>query len=94
MKLTESMLRRMIQEESRKLSRRKKVNESPYQNERSQSVAGALDDLMNSAENFLDSYMSEMGEDPERACQALMDEIAGFCEGFTTFERQGFPASA
>ena len=83
MKLTESMLRRMIQEESRKLSRRKKVNESPYQIERSQSVAGALDDLMNSAENFLDSYMSEMGEDPERACQALMDEIAGFCKGFT-----------
>lgn len=75
MKLTETMLRKMIQEERRNLqSKRKPINES---------FSDATEGLYRAMEEFLESHMHEFGhEDPRRACDKLEDEVSGFCEGF------------
>ena len=79
MKLTESMLRKMIQEESRKAAgsskkRKQKINES---------LANATEELYSAVENYLSEFIDQSDfEDAEGACAALKSEIDGICSGF------------
>lgn len=85
MKLTETMLRKMIQEERSmiKSKGRKRINESL------DSAAEALYDAMT---EYVDVWIADADvEDPDRelraavdsACEALKKEVQGFCDGFS-----------
>jgi hypothetical protein len=74
MRITESQLRRIIADEAKKFKRGKRVNES---------FAGANEELFNAMENFIQGWMDESGiEDPAEACEALRNEVEGFCQSF------------
>jgi len=79
MKLTENMLRKMIQEESKKIAnssgkRKQKINES---------LSRALEDLYSAMQDYVEAYIEQAGfEDTEGACDSLRNEVKGFCSGF------------
>lgn len=79
MKLTESMLRKMIQEESRKIDnssrkRKQKINES---------LGRASEDLYSAMQDYVEAYIEQADfEDAEGACDSLRNEVDGFCSGF------------
>jgi histone H3/H4 len=78
MKLTESMLRKMIQEESRKAAgssrkRKQKLNES---------LGRASEELYNAMQDYVEAYIEQTDfEDTEGACTSLQNEVDGFCSG-------------
>jgi len=79
MKLTESMLRKMIQEESKKIAnssgkRKQKINES---------LSRASEDLYNAMQEYVEAYIEHFEfEDVEGACNSLRNGVEGFCSGF------------
>lgn len=75
MRITESHLRRIIADEAKKFKRGKRVNES---------LASASEELSNAMENFIQEWMDQSGADePSEACEALRQEVEGFCQSFT-----------
>ena len=72
MKITESQLRRIIADETKKFKRGKRINESQ---------ASAEELLTNAMDEYVDQ-MNAAGFGYEEICEMMKNSVDGFCETF------------